>query len=335
MVNLQMCYLLLFPFEQSSPLGPLVSIPAPKDSPYFYELDIELRSSWGERTMMIGDTAVRIQLQVFDGIVWVAECHYELPDGVSAEGNVRNQEIKSQLRHHLMKETGTSSTLLEEYTIVVIPNRKEGDSASLVEENTAELAHLLRSLHKPLRLEDAAEVLNGRVRFSKQDLTIVDWSGAILACECDDAQSDIELLKIGKYQILRYRLLDQTIHEMLTGLRSAMPARFGRFPSARKTVVAITNQRLSLLLDFEKIDQSLLLIGDWYSAQLYQLIVDQFDLREWKSLVHDKLNQLSDINQVIQDNLAFSWRRTIDFIVFVGWFVMMVGYLILFIGDMS
>ena len=35
----------------------------------------------------------------------------------------------------------------------------------------------------------------------------------------------------------------------------------------------IVNQRLALLTSFDKLDKSLLLIGDWYSAQLYEAIV--------------------------------------------------------------
>jgi hypothetical protein len=52
-----------------------------------------------------------------------------------------------------------------------------------------------------------------------------------------------------------------------------------------RTLQKVVEQRLTLLLDFEKIDQSLLLIGDWYSAQVYRLIVEQFFLNDWKSAV--------------------------------------------------
>ena len=34
-------------------------------------------------------------------------------------------------------------------------------------------------------------------------------------------------------------------------------------------------------LDFEKINQGLLLIGDWYTAKLYRIIYEEFYLDEW------------------------------------------------------
>jgi hypothetical protein len=101
-------------------------------------------------------------------------------------------------------------------------------------------------------------------------------------------------------------------------------------PSPNKTLQTIVEQRLSLLLDFEKIDQSLLLIGDWYSAQLYQLIVDRYGLNDWKALVSMKLDSLTVIDESIRQYLTFSWRRLIDSIVFVGWFILLIGYFILF-----
>ena len=106
-------------------------------------------------------------------------------------------------------------------------------------------------------------------------------------------------------------------------------------PSPHKTIQKIVEQRITLLLNFEKIDQSLLLIGDWYSAKVYEQIVNRYSLNEWKTIVSNKLDNLATIQSIVQENLTFSWRRLIDFIVFVGWFVMMVGYLILFFGDMS
>ena len=335
-MNLDICYLLLFPYKASSPLGPLVFVQTPKDAPYFYDLDIELRSSWGEREMVVEETAVRVQLQVFDGLVWVAECHYTLVDGLHDQDVLRQERIQAALKRKIQVETETETAdlLMEEYTVVILP-RGDEPADLLLDRYASGLGYLLRSLRKPLSQKDAAAVLDGRAHYSKDETTAVDWAGAVIVCESDDFQSDIELLKIGKYQLLRYRLLDQTIHQMLAEMRQHLPTRVGRFPSSRKMIAAITEQRLSLLLDFEKIDQSLLLIGDWYSAQMYQLIVDRFGLDEWKRLTHGKLDNLSEINQIVQDNLAFSWRRTIDFIVFIGWFVMMVGYLVLFVNDIS
>jgi hypothetical protein len=102
-MNLKICYLLLWPYQASSPLGSLVSVPAPKDAPYFYDLDIEFRSSWGERHLEIEGAPVRIQLQVLDGLVWVAECHYQLVDALDGLAVTRKKAIHIALKQTLSK----------------------------------------------------------------------------------------------------------------------------------------------------------------------------------------------------------------------------------------
>jgi hypothetical protein len=329
-MNLDICYLLLWPYHASSPLGSLVSVPALKDAPYFYDLDIEFRSSWGERQLEVEGTPVRIRLQVLDGQVWVAECHYQLVDAFDERAIARKQAIQTALKQSLQSESETSETLTEEYTIIILQNTGLLPD-QFVDEYAMPLSHLMRSLTKPLSEADTTQILNARASYSKRDLTAVDWSGAIILCENGDFQSDIELMKIGKYQLLRYRMMDRTVQAMLQGVRQYMPGvRMRWLPSPNKTLQTIVEQRLSLLLDFEKIDQSLLLIGDWYSAQLYQLIVDRYGLNDWKALVSMKLDSLTVIDESIRQYLTFSWRRLIDSIVFVGWFILLIGYFILF-----
>ncbi len=143
-------------------------------------------------------------------------------------------------------------------------------------------------------------------------------------------------MKIGNYQLLRYRLVDREIERHLKDLRGRVTGnrRYGR-SSKRKMLQQIIEQRLTILLDFEKIDQSLLLIGDWYSAEVYRLIVDQFYLDEWKTLVSAKLDQLAAIDEVVRQNLAFSWDRLLAFIEIAGWLLLLIGYFLLFFVDLG
>jgi len=154
--------------------------------------------------------------------------------------------------------------------------------------------------------------------------------------EDGDYQSDIELLKIGNYQLLRLRLIDQDIDASLRALRDSLErARPAWLPTPNRTLQAVVQQRLELLLEFEKIDQSLLLIGDWYSARAYRLIVEQFYLADWKAAVSAHLNSLADIDTIVSQRLAFSWQRVLEFIQFAGWLILLVGYFVLFFVDLT
>ncbi len=204
-----------------------------------------------------------------------------------------------------------------------------------VDAHAAPLAALLRALTKPISPRDAGELLAQRARYSAVDLTVVDWGGALVIAADGDFQSDIELFKLGVFQLLRYRLLDRSIEASLRRLRLTLAdKRFGLRPASNRTLEEVIEQRLALLLDFEKLDQSLLLIGDWYSARVYRLVVEQFYLTEWKAAVSAQLDSLAGIDATIHESLAFSWRRLLDTIQFVGWLVLLVGYFVLFFLDL-
>ncbi len=129
------------------------------------------------------------------------------------------------------------------------------------------------------------------MRYSKSDLTIVDWGGAIIIDPDADFQSDIELLKIGNYQLLRYRTLDQDVENSLRDIAERFyknphrALRAGPTRGTRGRMQRIVQQRLELMFDFEHTDQNLLMIGDWYTAKLYEMIRHQLYRRATVRLI--------------------------------------------------
>jgi len=333
-MDADICYLLLVPFQPRAPLGPLEPIPAQKDAPYFFDLDIEFRSA-GERQLVVEGASVSIRLQVLDEQVWLAEGRYRLADFLSEAAAARHVALKAALKQELQRASGYTGSITEQYTSLLLQT-VESAPDEFVDQHSAALARLLRSLTEPLGEADAREIVASRTRYSEHDLTVVDWAGAVIIAKHGDYQSDIELMKIGCYQLLRYRMLDRAIERSLQTLRQSLAsARITWLPRPNQTLQQIVEQRLALLLDFEKTDQSLLLIGDWYSARVYRLIVEQFDLKEWKATVSAKLDSLAAIDGIVRQDLAFSWRRLLDIVQFVGWLVLLVGYFVLFVLDVS
>lgn len=333
-MDLELCYLFLVPLQPHAALGPTESVPTPKDAPYFYDLDIEFRSA-GERDWVVEGVSVHARRQVLDETVWLVECRYRLADGLGETAVARKVALQAALKKALQDEARYSGSMIEEYTLLLIQDA-EPTPDGFVEAHAPVLARLLRSLTEPLNEVETNEILGARTRYSQYDLTIVDWVGGVVIAKYADYQSDIELMKIGNYQILRYRILDRTIERNLHTLRKNLErAQLKWLPSPNKTVQEIVEQRLALLLDFEKIDQSLLLIGHWYSARVYRLVVEQFYLNEWKAAVSAKLDNLAAMDGIVRENLTFSWRRVLDVVQFVGWLIMLVGYYVLFILDVQ
>ena len=89
------------------------------------------------------------------------------------------------------------------------------------------------------------------------------------------------------------------------------------------------------MLDFEHSEQNLLLIGDWYTAQLYHAIQEEFYLKEWKEAVRAKLDNLEDLIQTIKENFTLSWQSLMETVQITGWLILLIGYFILFYLESS
>ncbi len=335
-IDAQVCYVLVTPFTESvKSLAP----PEPvrlRDAPYFAPVDVEVRSL--DATALYAEgVRVSVRRSVYDELAVVAECTFPLLDALGDESQLRKDLIQIELRRQLLAAQSSVGDMYEEYAILLV-EQLTGTADEFLERNGQSLARFIRSQRDDFGAEEIESTLMSRVRYSEHDMTVVDWEGGIIVAPQGDFQSDIDLLKIGNYQLLRYRLLDQTIEHNLEIIDRHLHegARRPLLPRRPKSVLRqVVEQRLALMLDFEKINQGLLLIGDWYTAKLYRIIYDEFYLDEWAAAIKGKLENLESIIQVIQDNFSFSWSTFLEMVQIAGWLVLLLGYFVLFYLDIQ
>jgi hypothetical protein len=333
-VEAQVCYLLVTPFTSSVKT---LSAPEPvrlRDAPYFAPIDIDIRPL-DATTLFVEQARVSVRRAVYDDIVVVAECMFALSDSLGDEAQLRKDLIQIELRRQLLAAQASVGDMYEEYVALLIET-VSGTPDEFIERNGPPLARFIRSQRDEFTVDEMASILVSRARYSDHEMTVVDWEGALIISTQGDFQSDIELLKVGNYQLLRYRLLDQTIEHNLELIDQHMHegARRPLFPRRPKSVLRqVVEQRLALMLTFERINQSLLLIGDWYTAKLYRIIYEEFYLDEWAEAIKRKLENLESLIQVIQDNFSFSWSTFLEMVQIVGWLLLLLGYFILFYLD--
>jgi hypothetical protein len=335
-IDAQICYLLVTPFTKAVKT---LAVPEPvrlRDAPYFAPVDVDVRSL-DATTLHVEGARVEARRAVFDELAVVAECTFALADALSDESQLRKDLIQIELRRQLLAAQASVGDMYEEYAILLIDRLPDMPDEFLARNGQA-LARFIRSQRDEFSAEEIESTLISRVRYSERDLTVVDWEGGIIFAAQGDFQSDIDLMKIGNYQLLRYRLLDQTIEQNLETVDRHLHegARRTLFPRRPKSVLRqVVEQRLALMLDFEKTNQGLLLIGDWYTAKLYRIIYDEFYLDEWAAAIKSKLENLESIIQVIQDNFSFSWSTFLEMVQIAGWLALLLGYFILFYLDIQ
>lgn len=327
----EICYLLAFPDLAKESTEPKEQIKGLKDAPYFQPVDVDVRTL-GQAEVQAGGVQVSVLRQRYDDRIQLVDCRFQMEDFLSASTIQQREVIKQNLRERFVPVEQLGSGMFEEYVILLLA-KTHPTPEKYIEKNAAQIGRFIRSQREVLDQTELEQILISRIRYSTQDLTLVDWEGAVIIAANGDFQSDIELLKIGNYQLLRYRMLDQSIEDLLDRINESFFVNKRRPRPTRGAIRDIVQHRLEVMLDFERTDQNLLLIGDWYTAKLYTAIRDEFYLEEWKNTIRSKLDNLEGIVQTIQENFALSFETLMDRLQMVGWVLLLIGYLYLYALD--
>jgi hypothetical protein len=331
---MEICYLLAFPDSDDGNAPPPEQFKGLiKDAPYFQPTDIDL-VTLGEETIVIEGYAVSAVRQRFDDRVQMVECHFDLVDPFASSVLKDRTKIQSALQSRYIPESVRQSGLYEEYSILLVQNAKPSPDKWL-EKNAVALATFIRSQKDILDTAEIEEILMSRTHYSSKEATVVDWEGAIIIAPNADYQSDIALLKIGNYQLIRYRMLDKSIELMLDKISETFFQNKKRPRPTRGMIRQIAEHKLEMMLSFERAEQNMLLIGDWYTADLYEAIHDQFYLKDWKENVKSKLDSLESIVQTIKDNFSLSLESVWARIEMFAWALMLIGYMYLTFVDLG
>ncbi len=331
--RVEICYLLIFPDPAEKASEPLQKISGLKDAPYFQPVDIRVRTL-GQIEVQAGGVQVSVLRQRYDDHIQILDCRFQLPDALSLKAIQQREIIEKNLGERFLPAEHLNSGMYEEYVILLLVNAKPTPD-KFIEKNSAGLARFMRSQREVFDPREIEDILVSRVRYSNMELTLVDWDGAVIIAPNRDFQSDIELLKIGNYQLLRYRMLDQSIDIMLDKISKTFFEKKRRPRPTRGMIRQIAEHKLEVMLDFERAEQNLLLIGDWYTAKLYEAIQSEFYLKDWKENVKNKLDNLENIVGTIKDNFSLSLESVWARIEMLAWALMLIGYMYLTFVDLG
>ena len=330
---MEITYLLAFPDADDGKTPSHEKFKGLKDAPYFEPIDIDL-VTLGEETIIIEGHAVLVTRQRYDACAQMVECRFDLKNPFASSVLQERAKIEKALQSKYIPGQYLENGLYEEYTILLVGQAKPTPD-KWIKKNALNLAKFIRSQREVFEKTEMEDTLISRTRYSAKELTLVDWEGAVIIAPNADFQSDIALLKIGNYQLLRYRMLNQSIEDMLDKLNEAFFKNRRRPRPTRGMLRQIAEHRLEVMLDFERAEQYMLLIGDWYTAKLYEAIQSELYLRDWKESVKAKLDNLEDIVQTIKDNFSLSLESVWGRMEMLGWMVMLIGYAYLFLADMG
>lgn len=226
----------------------------------------------------------------------------------------------------------------EEYTVYCVAGYS-GDADAFLGLHAETVAGFLKNEKIPLDEGTVEATLKSSIKYARHDLAVVDWDGAFLFDPYGDFESTIELFEIANLQLLRCRILDSALDQRLERVagRLGVPERriLFRAREVRSVLREIMRLRSQSILEFQAIEKNVKLIGDWYSADLYDLIVSKFHLRTWQRNIKEKLDALEDIYTMTSENFTLSFSSTVDLVQTAGWFLLLLGYFALFFLELS
>lgn len=314
-----------------------VQSPVVKSAPHYFEATVPQQFIISQDKVTIRGREGVFTLKTYQPDALLAEIRFELED-IFADEVFDLKEDAINKCHEILKKNGAKDVehYSEEYSLFAIVEY-QGDPEQFFKYKER-IASLLKSEKLELNPLEIDYTLSSQLKYSKNDLVIIDWDGAFVFDPESDIESTVELLELANLQLLRYRLLDQELDSRLAlvaKIFQSLPERKSAFAlfggkEIRSAIQSIIKIRAESLFNFQGLEREIKLVGDWYSARLYELAAKKFKLDDWRTQIREKLETLEDIYGTVSERFSWSPER----IELVGWFILLLGYIIILAFDL-
>ncbi len=189
----------------------------------------------------------------------------------------------------------------------------------LTTQHAQAIAQLLRSETQVLAEEEVRDAVAQQISFGTDDVTVIDWNAAlVVGGEMDDVRAVLEFANV---ELLEMRLLDEQLDQSLDQAYDALSKRqWNRMtlPGTFHTDVrSIARLQVDSAILFERVTNTLKLLGDQYLARVHRLVSQRFHLESWDASISRKLQTLESIYGKMTDNAATRRAEVLEWIIIV------------------
>jgi len=175
--------------------------------------------------------------------------------------------------------------------------------AELIERHGAQIAQVVRGDQGELATSECNEVLQSRISYYANDLSVIGWNAAFLYDSTSGAETAIQLLEYANSQLLTFRHYDDLLTAELERVYTLLDEGTGLFARWR---LARTATRLhTVLLDVaeltERADNAIKFLSDMFSARLYKLAALKVGVPDYKELVTRKVRTAEELYRFMVD----------------------------------
>ena len=206
---------------------------------------------------------------------------------------------------------------VESYSVVFVESLRGSPPAESIAERS-DLARLLLGETSIPELSQAerSDVTRRRFSYGTTDLVVIDWNAAFVL-EPSGSHDIPDILEIANAQLLELRYYDDTLDLSLTGVHERLKRERRRLGSFfRSPYPALARQVQLTLLEmsefFERVENSLKIIGDFYLARVYESAVERLRIPAWRESVTRKQKILGDIYDWLKGEVDTARSLTLE-----------------------
>ncbi|HKY71869.1 MAG TPA: hypothetical protein VJL88_08100 [Nitrospira sp.] len=251
----------------------------------------------------------------FEGLLELSESLYE-HELLLTESRSRVEQLVQAIRPAI--ERPKIATEVEDYLIFSIESWAPIQPLPIWSSHEVALAGILRGVRTPLSEQEIRDALACRISFGLEDAALIDWHAAVLfGKEMDDVRAVLEFANV---ELLEMRMLDEQLDQALDQGYEALTSRpplLSLPGSYDKHTTHIAQLQVDGALLFERVTNTLKLLGDQYLARVYRLVSQRFHLEEWDASILRKLETLESIYGKMSDRAGTRRMELLEWIIIV------------------
>jgi hypothetical protein len=311
--------------------------PAPtKSAPAYSDLALPRQVIISQEAVTIDGRPVTFSLRGYPPDVFLIEARIDVAN-VFSRDTFGTEDVLYKHAYRILEQHGGKSEYCEEYSIFAV-SEYEGAPEQFFEHGSI-MASLLKSERLELDPREIEHTLQSTLKYARNDLAVVDWDGAFLFDDVGNFEEDVEILVLANVHLLRHRMLDRQLDERLERMaelvgKSASGKLF-RTRDLAQDLRDIMKARMASISELQRLERDIKLIGDWYSARLFDLATSKFKLEEWRRAIRGKLESVEDVYSMMAENFSVSGKHRAEWIQIIAFFILQIGWFLLIILEFT
>lgn len=228
----------------------------------------------------------------------------ESEDAITDSAKTVADEIKLAIANAMVPSEHILN-IVEDYTIFYIQSTNPKCLGHELHEHI-DIPRLLLAEPGPIAADERNSFVHTSFSYRPEDLVVVDWNSA-LVLDPTNAQDVPELLEFTMMQMLELRTYDAIVGRALDRVYKELDADQNRLFRSTK-YQKVSRQIMQLFVDVveitERIDNSLIFLGDSWLARLHRSSVAEFGMAHWQKQLRNKLEVLRQINELLVDQIT-------------------------------